>query len=118
MRDADETLPLDQIHELLSARRRRYLLYCLYRYENPIRLPDIAEHIVEWEQQENDHLEERLQTYNALYHNHVPKLAKYDIVEYDQDEDMVEFGENATDLRPYLERAAETDLNAIDTRGL
>lgn len=116
--DADKTLPNDQIHQLLSARRRRYVLYYLYRYENPVRLPDIAAQIVKWEPQEGDLVDERSQTHLALYHNHIPKLADEGIVEYDQEEEMVELGENATHLRPYLEHTAETDLDMTDTRGL
>lgn len=117
-RPSTSELSLDEIHDLLSARRRRYTLYYLYLFENPVYLPDVAEHVTRWEQHESHLLEERLQTYNTLYHTHVPKLANAGIVDYCQQEDMSELAENATRLRPYLEWAAETELDAIDTEGL
>lgn len=59
-------------------------------------------------------LNERLRTYNELYHSHVPKLVDADVVAYSQSEDMVELARNAAQLRPYLERAAEADLDEYD----
>jgi hypothetical protein len=42
--------PDDEIEaELLASDRRRYLLYCLYLYASPIRLPDIAYQVTVWE---------------------------------------------------------------------
>lgn len=113
-RPIDEKLPLDTIHHLLSAHRRRYSLYCLYLYENPVRLPDMAEQVTKWEQSELN-LEDRLRTYNDLYHCHIPKLADAAVVAYCQDEDTVELAENAAQLRPNLEQAAETDLKGMDS---
>lgn len=115
--DADDRLSPDVIHDLLTARRRRYTLYCLSLYANPMWLPDVAEQVAEWEHDApgDDLLDERLRTYNDLYHTHVPKLADADVVAYSQSEDMVELARNAAQLRPHLERAAEADLDANDT---
>jgi hypothetical protein len=104
---------LDTVHRLLASRRRRYTLYCLYLYANPIRLPDVADQVTEWERGRpaEELLDERLHTYNDLYHTHVPRLADADVVAYGQAEDVVELSRNAPRIRPYLERAAETDLD-------
>ena len=113
---AGDRLSLDAIHDLLRAPFRRYTLYCLYFYSNPVRLPDVAEQVVEWEHgmPGEELLDERLYAYNDLYHSHVPKLADANVVAYSQSEDMVELAHNAAQLRPYLEQAAETDLDAND----
>lgn len=112
----DEPLTIDQVHNLLAARQRRYLLYCLYLFANPIRLPDVAGQVSEWEynRPENELLDERLDVYLSLYHNHVPRLSDAAVIAYSQSEDMVELGQNAAQLRPHLERAAERDLETTD----
>lgn len=112
--DDERHPPLDVVHDLLAVRRRRYVLYCLYLYANPMRLPDVADQVIEWEHgvQGDELLDERLRAYNDLYHTHVPKLANFDVVRYSQSEDMLELDRNAATLRPYLERAAEADLSA------
>jgi hypothetical protein len=111
--DLDGRLSADAVHDLLAARRRRYVLYCLYLYANPMRLPDIAEQVTQWEHGRpgDELLDERLRVYNNLYHRHVPKLVDFGVVGYSQTEDMLELGANAPQLRPHLERAAEVDLS-------
>lgn len=109
-------LPLETVHDLLTARRRRYTLYCLYLYATPMGLPDVAEQVTMWEHgvPNGELLDERLRTYNDLYHTHVPKLADADVVAYSQDEDVLELARNAAQLRPYLERAADRDLEGTN----
>lgn len=112
--DSERHLPLDIVHDLLAERHRRYVLYCLYLYANPMRLPDIAELVTQWEHGApgGELLDERLRTYNELYHTHIPELADSGVVAYSQSEDMLELDRNAVWLRPYLERASEIDLPA------
>lgn len=111
----DAELTLDTVHQLLSARRRRYALYCLYLYENPVRLADVADRVTEWEQDGTSVPEDRLRMYTNLYHVHVPKLDDAGVVAYQQDEDVVELAANAARLRPHLEQTAETDLDGENT---
>lgn len=112
-----DRLSIETIHDLLAQRRRRYVLYCLYLFANPMQLPDVADQVTEWEHGNPDGelLDERLRTYTNLYHSHVPQLAAADVVAYSQTEDMIELAHNAAHLRPYLEREAEADLHATDT---
>jgi hypothetical protein len=67
-----------------------------------------------WERTAPQLPEDSLQTYNDLYHCHVPKLADAGVVSYCQSEDVVSLGKNAAQLRPYMEQAAETDLTAMN----
>lgn len=115
-RTSSEQLSQNQILDLLSAHRRRYTLYCLYLYANPMRLSDVADQVTEWEHGRpgDELLEERLRTYNDLYHCHVPKLADADVIGYSQEENMVELASNVDPLRPYLERTVEKDLERND----
>lgn len=115
-RVTDTDPSLDEIHELIASRRRRYTLYCLYLYANPMRLSDVAGRIAEWEHgaPAADSLDERLAIYTSLFHVHVPKLSEADVVAYDRSDEMIELDRNAARLRPYLERAAEVDLEETD----
>src|SRR6056297_131920 len=90
---------------LLSDRRRRYLLYCLHMYANPLRLPDIAHQVTVWERPDSPGvcLKARLETYMSLYHDHLPTLRDRDVVQYEQTEDIVELGPEADRLTPSLE---------------
>lgn len=102
--------------ELLGSRLRRYSLYCLYLYANPVGLPDVADQVTEWVTGTpgEENLDERLRLYMELYHTHVPALADAGVVEYSQEEDLVELGENAPQLRPYLEQTIALDSDRID----
>lgn len=73
---------------------------------------DVAEQIVEWEYDEPiaDVPEQPKRTYSVLYHSHLPRLVDADVVSVCGSDDILEVGENAAQLRPYLEWAIETDL--------
>lgn len=83
-----------EANELLAHRYRRYLLYALYLYTPPIRLPDVADQITVWETGDpsEERLDERLRIYSSLYHDHIPLLADADVVDYDQAADEVDLG--------------------------
>lgn len=114
------TFSRDRVHSLLATCRRRYFLYCLYLYANPMPLLDVAGQIAEWEhgEPEDELLDERMDVYISLYHNHVPKLVDADVVAYDRSEDVVERDRNADKLRPYLERVVATDLETHEISAL
>lgn len=103
------------VESLLDDRRRRYLLYCLHLYANPLCLPDIAHQVTVWEQSDSPGvcLKERLRTYMSLYHDHLPQLADADLIRYEQGEDMVELGPAADRIRPPLESRLRTDIDDL-----
>ncbi|WP_336024779.1 DUF7344 domain-containing protein [Halobellus salinisoli] len=117
-RQVNETIPLDQIYELLADWSRRSALYCLYLNENPVKLSAVAQQIATWNHPHSDYRERRERVYTQLYHCHVPKLCDADIIRYDPAEDSVSLAENAREIRPYIERAAEDELNTNERYGL
>jgi hypothetical protein len=46
------------------------------------------------------------QTYLSLYHNHLPKLSSAGVVQYDQDQDMVQLTDDAERLNKFEELLA------------
>ncbi|MFC7157632.1 hypothetical protein ACFQPA_19580 [Halomarina halobia] len=111
----NEESAADRWEALLADRRRRYLLYCLYRFTPPLQLADIAHQLTIWEIGEpaDDHLDERLQIYMALYHDHLPALVDARLVDYHQDKDTVEFGSMAEQREGTLKRVVRSDIAEI-----
>lgn len=101
---------------LLANQRRRYLLYCLFRYTNPVTLNRVAECVTVWELHvpAEDLPKERLQVYMSLYHTHLPICKAVGVVTHAQAGNMVELTPTATQLKPYLKRAVEDDLAPTD----
>ena len=47
----------------------------------------------------------------ALVHNHLPMMSDGGIVEYERDQEIVELRDQATDILPYLDLAADADIS-------
>lgn len=101
--------------ELLTNRRRRYLLYCLQRYAGPVPLPDIADQITVWEtgSQAETRPKRRLQIYNSLYHEHMPTLRDVNIVDYDQEGDLVVFDRGDSQIETEIQRAYQDEFGDL-----
>ncbi len=106
MSQTTDTLSKDNIFEVLSSSRRRYVIYYLYSHEGTAELKDLATHIAAWESGEPlDAItdEETRRVYISLYQTHLPKLAEFDIVRYDSDARIAELTPKADQLSRYLD---------------
>ncbi|MFB6281595.1 MAG: hypothetical protein ABEH40_06215 [Haloferacaceae archaeon] len=97
----DGGLSSERIDTLLTDRRRRYALCCLYARPNPVSLPDVADQVTEWEhgRPAEELPDERLHVYMSLYHDHVPVLVAADLIRYSQSADAVALADRATEPR-------------------
>jgi hypothetical protein len=103
---SDTELTQDDVFEILSSPRRRYLLYHLRTAGEPIELIELAEHVAAWENdvdREELTAQERKRVYVSLYQTHVPKLDEAGIVDYDPDSGVVALTRRAELLDDYLE---------------
>lgn len=101
-----QSLDADRVFDLLSNQRRRFVIHCLQKYENPMALADMADKIAVWENDtgiSNVSAEEVKRVYISLYHTHVPKLADADIVEYSQDRDSVTMTDTADEIQSHVD---------------
>ncbi len=106
MSTSDTELTQDDVFEILSSPRRRYLLYHLRQRGEPVELTELAEHVAAWENDvEPGELttQERKRVYVSLYQTHVPKLDDAGIVDYDADSGMVTLTRQARRIDGYLE---------------
>jgi hypothetical protein len=110
MSTSDTELTQDDVFEILSSPRRRYLLYYLRQRQEPVELTDLAEHVAAWENGiDPDELttQERKRVYVSLYQTHVPKLDDAGVVDYDADSGMVRLTQRARRIDTYLEDGEE-----------
>ena len=106
-------LSRDEIFEILSNRRRRYVLHCLKQRDSEVALREMSEQVAAWETDKPvSELEtaERKRVYTSLQQCHLPRMDEKGIVEFEQDGGVVELGEAAEDVDVYIEVTEAYDL--------
>jgi len=101
-----ERLSCDAAFEILSNRRRRFVLYYLRGREEPAALSDLVRTVAAWENgvapEELDY-KQRKRTYTSLYQTHLPTMADSGVVEYGRSRDDIRLTERASALDVYLD---------------
>lgn len=106
-----QSLSQDEVFDLLSSPRRRYVLYYLRDTGEPIDLTSLAEEVAAWENEttvEDITQQERKRVYVSLYQTHVPRLAEAGLVEHDADTGKVALSEDANQIDQYLQSTDPT----------
>ena len=88
-----DELSQDEIFDVLSNRRRRFVIHALKRREDPIEVSNLSTHVTAWEldvDPEEVEYEDRRNVYSTLQRTHLPKLEEKDIVTLDEEENVVE----------------------------
>ena len=98
-----ETLERETVYSLLADRVREYLL-CHLSTVGRTTIPDAAERIAAWcRETAADITDDRRGIAVQLVHKHLPKLARYDVVDYEHGSEEIALGSNFEDLEPYVE---------------
>lgn len=103
----------DEIFELLSNHRRRYVLHHLRRTGEGVDLGTLAERIAAWENGTSlpeVSADERKRVYSALQQVHLPRLDETGVVEFDDRAGTVELGPAAENLDVYMEVVEGRDI--------
>lgn len=96
---------LDEVFELLTPERRRYVLYYLEQRDGPVEIKALAAKIQEWESDSSpselpdDDYHDIVIT---LKHRHLPKAAQVEYIEYDPDASTIELTGSPMEMRAIL----------------
>lgn len=107
-------LSREEIHDVLSNRRRRWALQYLKRQdERSVAVTDVVDYVTRCEcgppLDAIGHTE-RKRVYTALRQSHLPKMDDLGVVNYDQMRGEVTLTENAREVQMYLEYVPENDI--------
>ena len=98
-------LTQDEIFELLSSSRRRFILYYLNREQRPVELGELASEIAAWENDttvEQLTRQQRKRVYVSLYQTHIPKMEDAGLITYDAETGVLELARQPTQIRSIL----------------
>lgn len=100
---------LDAALDLLSNRRRRYVLYHLRNRDGAVTLDELAERVASWEG-DADESDDESRVLADLYHSQLPRLADAGAITFDEEEGFVALadGDDAP-LGEYLDIAAREE---------
>lgn len=96
---------------LLAESERRYVLYQLANREQA-HIEDLVTQVAAWEREEPADAidrETRQYVYVSLVHNHLPRLADYDIIDYDLRSGDIVLDHGFDDIKPLLEQFRQTE---------
>lgn len=100
-------LSRDQIFDILSNVRRRYVLFYLSQSGEPITLQDLSRRLASWENDipmDEVSKQQEKRVYVSLYQTHVPKLEEAGIIDY-ADDGTIRLTNRASEVTAYLEDA-------------
>ena len=106
-------LSQDEAFEMLSCRRRRYVLHYLKQRGRPVALRDLVTHVAAWENGVSPAdvtYDQRMRVYTALRQSHLPKLDDGGVVAFDADRGTVAPTDAASELEVYLEVVPHDDI--------
>lgn len=105
--DAEEgQLSQDEIFDVLSNRRRRFVVHALKREAGPIDVSTLSKRVTAWElgiDPIDVQYEDRRNVYSTLRRTHIPKLEENDIVVLDEETDLVAPTPALEDVEIYVE---------------
>jgi predicted transcriptional regulator len=103
----------DDVLEMLSNQRRRFVVHALKQENEPISVSELAERVASWEYDKPiEHLNhrERKRVRNALRQFHLSKMADYGFIEYDAARGTVSLTERAREENFYVDSLTGGDI--------
>ena len=103
----------DEIYDVLSNRRRRFVIHALKREEEPVDISDLSAHVAAWElgkDPEEVCYEDHRSVYSTLRRTHLPKLEEKEVVAVDTDENVVRATPALERLDIYVEALGSREI--------
>lgn len=106
----------EDIFDVLSNRRRRYVLHYLKQQNahESASLPELASHVAAWENDTDVSqvtYDDRKSVQTSLYQLHLPKLAEMDLIEYDKRAGEIKRTKYIDDIEFYLETVPDREIS-------
>lgn len=86
-------LTQDEIFDLLSNRRRRFVIHALKRADAPVEVSELATYVTAWERgidPETVEYDDRRNVHTTLTRTHLPTLEEKNVIRIDEDDNVVE----------------------------
>ncbi|NHN47091.1 hypothetical protein G9464_05695 [Halostella sp. JP-L12] len=99
----------DELFDVLSHQRRRFLLHALQTAETPVQIEELTTELVVWETQQpvpNRSGDDRTAIEVSLVHNHLPKMAQAGLIRYDETEQTVMLADRTDEVKAHLQTMA------------
>ena len=96
----------DDVFEVLSNRRRRFVVHALKRAQEPMGIADLSKRVTAWEVDvapAEVRYEDRRNVYSTLQRTHLPKMEEKNLVRVDEEENVVRPTPRLKDLDIYVE---------------
>jgi len=101
-----EELSEDAVFEMLSNRRRRFVIHALKHAEEPVDVSELSRDVTAWElglDPDEVTYDDRRNVYSTLQRTHLPKLEENNVVTVDSETHLVEPTSALEDLDVYVE---------------
>ncbi|MFC4541921.1 hypothetical protein ACFO5R_08270 [Halosolutus amylolyticus] len=111
--DDASTLSQEVAFEMLSCRRRRYVIHCLKQRGGAVELRDLVTQVAAWENEVAPEVvtyEQRMRVYTALRQSHLPKLDDGGIVTFEEHRGTIALTDAAAELEVYLDVVPHEDI--------
>lgn len=110
--ESESTLPLNTVFRVLAHPRRRRILYYLKTCNYPVPLKELIDQVAI--QESDTHIgyipaEVYEQVAVDLYHNQLPKLAEWGVIDYNREVNLVAVADTLRPLDEYLHIAKQHD---------
>jgi hypothetical protein len=94
----------EEIHDILSNERRKTTLELLKNRSGPVELRDLTDWIAELEADTTPPPRSlRQSVYNSLHQNHLPKLDRHGVIDYDSNRKVISLRSKARRVDLYME---------------
>lgn len=118
--EVEPELSESDIFDILRNSRRRAVIAYLRRNGGKAPLNEVTEHVAAAEYDidaEEVSSDQHKCVYTGLYQCHLPRLEKFDVVDFDRDEKSVSLADNASRVESYLYRDGASDAVRFEFAG-
>ena len=103
----------DEIFDVLSTRRRRYVIHALKRADRPLDVSELSRRVTAWERgiaPDDVKYDDRRNVYSTLQRIHIPKLEENDIVAVNDAENEIRPTDELSNLDIYVEVLRSSEI--------